>query len=286
MAIKTILVPLDGTEAGESVLETAILIARRFESHLEVLHVKADPRDVFPFASEPGTPGAMELMIEAAERSGGERSARARALFDECCRNAHIAIGTAAPASGGVSAAWHEETGLTAEVVAQRGRLVDLICVARPVEKGSVPILLESALMDTGRPVLVAPPKAVKTIGGNVAVAWNGSAEAARAVASALPFLVRAEKVTVVTVKGKDEAVAAPRELSAHLAWHNIRASTKTVTAGAKDAGAALLAEAQALGADLLVMGGYGHSRLREVIFGGVTQHVLSAARMPVLMVH
>ena len=139
---------------------------------------------------------------------------------------------------------------------------------------------------ETGRPILIAPPRASKTLATNIAVAWNDSAQAARAVAASMPFLTRADKVTILTVKGPDEAAASPRDLSAHLTWHGVKASTKTVIAGSRHAGEALLAECQGLGADLLVMGGFGHSRVREIILGGVTQHVLSAARLPVLMMH
>jgi nucleotide-binding universal stress UspA family protein len=133
--------------------------------------------------------------------------------------------------------------------------------------------------------VLVAPPKAPAKLGGTVAIAWNGSAQAARAVEGALPFLAGA-KVTVLTAAEKDEFVAAPAELSAYLAWHGVSASTATVEADSDAAGEALLAEAGKLGADLLVMGGYGHSRVREVILGGVTYHVLGNAEIPVLMAH
>jgi nucleotide-binding universal stress UspA family protein len=286
MAIKTILVPLEGGETGTSVLDIALVATRTSGAHLVVLHVKADPREMFPFIAEPATAGSVELVIEAAERSANELAARARGLFDEFCRNAGVTVAEGPDVAGGMFAAWHEEVGLAGEVVARRGRLADLIVVARPGERDAAPVILESALMDSGRPILVVPPTAGKTLGGNVAVAWNDSPQAARAVAAALPFLSTAGKVTVLTVKGREEAPASPRELSAYLAWHGVRASIKTITAGAKDVGAALLAEAQGTGADLLVMGGYGHSRMREVILGGVTHHVLSATTIPVLMMH
>lgn len=286
MTFKTILVPLEGSESTGSVLEAALAVARAFDGHLEVLHIKADPREVFAFLSEPATAGSVELVMEAAEKNANALAAKARGLFDEFCRKAGVTVATAKPAAGGLFASWIEEVGLAGEVVAERGRVADLIAVARPAEKDPAPVFLETALMETGRPILIAPPRAAKTLGTNIAIAWNDSAQAARAVAAAMPFLSRAEKVTVLTVKGPDEAAASPRDLSSHLAWHGIRASTKTVTAGTKHAGEALLAECQGLGADLLVMGGFGHSRVREIILGGVTQHVLSAARLPVLMMH
>jgi nucleotide-binding universal stress UspA family protein len=286
MSFKTILVPLEGSESNASVLETALVAARIFGAHLEVLHVKADPREVFAFLSEPATAGSVELVMEAAERNANALAAKARGLFDAFCRKSGVAAEAPRPGGNAVSASWNEEVGLAGELVAARGRLADLVAVARPAEKDPAPVFLETALMETGRPILVAPPRAAKTLGTSVTIAWNDSAQAARAVAAAMPFLTRADKVTILTVKGPDEAAASPRDLAAHLARHGVKAATKTITAGSRHAGEALLAESQGLGADLLVMGGFGHSRVREIILGGVTQHVLAAARLPVLMMH
>lgn len=286
MSFKTILVPLEGSESSASVLEAALAVARVFDGHLEVLHVKADPREVFAFLSEPATAGSVELVMEAAEKNATALAAKARGLFDEFCRKAGVTVEAPKADADGLFASWIEEVGLAGELVAERGRLADLIAVAQPAAKDPAPVFLETALMETGRPILVAPPKAPKTLGTNIAIAWNDSAQAARAVAAAMPFLTHADKVTILTVKGPDEAAASPRDLSAHLTWHRVKASTKTITAGSRHAGEALLAECQGLGADLLVMGGFGHSRVREIILGGVTQHVLSATRLPVLMVH
>jgi nucleotide-binding universal stress UspA family protein len=166
------------------------------------------------------------------------------------------------------------------------GRVSDLLVVARPQGQLAAPqrLTLEAALMDTGRPLLIVPPKAPAKIGSNVAIAWNGSTQASRAVAMAMDFLVTAQSVTILTAK-ENGADARPDELRDYLAAHGIKA--KIVSVAAKgDAGKALLAAADKAGADLLVMGAYGHSRVRELVLGGVTKHVLQSTTIPALLAH
>ncbi len=178
----------------------------------------------------------------------------------------------------------HEE-----EAVAEIGRLTDLLVIARPVPERDVPSVmsLNAALMETGRPLLLAPPVLPATIGRNVAVFWNGSAEAARAVATALPFLDKA--ASVIILSAREEAAATPGELVDYLTWHGIAATEHDFVAGSAGGGQVaqtLIDEAVTRGADLIVMGAYTHSRLRQLILGGVTRHVLHYATIPVLLSH
>ena len=127
----------------------------------------------------------------------------------------------------------------------------------------------------------------VGAIGRNIAIAWNGSAEAGRAVAVALPLLARAGSVTILSVAEDDRTRELPAgELSAYLAWHGITARSRTLPGATSHAGEALMAECRDVGADLLVMGAYTHSRLRQLILGGVTRHVLHHAALACLMCH
>jgi len=174
------------------------------------------------------------------------------------------------------------------EVVAWRGRLSDLVIVGRPTEglEAGTLLTLNAALMESGKPLLLAPPTAPASIGRRIAVAWNGSAEAGRAVAFALPLLQRAESVTILTLTEDSRTVSAPAgELAAYLAWHGITAQAQVIHAGS-NAGSVLLEQCTALNADLLVMGAYTHSRLRQLILGGVTRHVLGHAQLPCLLCH
>ncbi len=286
MSIKAILVALAGMESESSVLDTALQVARLFDAHLEVLHVRADPNEVFAFMTEPMSESSVELIIDAAEKGTAELAAKARARFDEFCQANGVTVAEAALAGGGVCAIWREETGEQGQVIAHHGRLADLSVVARPAEDAPAPVMLEAALLETGKPVLMVPAEARTTLCANVVIAWNGTAEASRAVAAAMPFLEAADKVTVLTAKEDGQFVADAADLTGYLSWHGVTASTGTINIGATATGEALLGEAGRIGADLLVMGGYGHSRVREVILGGVTHHILGNADLPVLMAH
>lgn len=149
--------------------------------------------------------------------------------------------------------------------------------------------LIETALFDSGRPVLVVPPGHASFSGARIVIAWDGGASAARAVADALPLLRAAEAVEIVSVTGeKDLADAVPGvELGPHLSRHGVDVSVKTVPLGkGRDVAQALQDEAQEFGADLLVSGGYRHSRLREWLLGGVTQSLLKNGKVPLFMCH
>ncbi|MEX2008786.1 MAG: universal stress protein [Dongiaceae bacterium] len=288
MAIKRILAPLDGGADDAAVLTCAAAAARRLDAHIDALHVRPDPAGALHYLTRglSVTGGMKQSIVEAAQRAAGETAARARAAFDEFCVANAIPIVPSPPPPDGVSAAWHEEIGKESVVVATRGRLADLIVLARPRQETPAPLTLEAALMESGRPVLVTPPTPPKQLGGNIAIGWNGSVEAASAVAAALPFLAAADKVTVLTTREQRKAAASAAELAEYLGWHGIEAPARMFETGAQSIGEALLAEARTLKVDLLVLGGYGHSRSWELVLGGVTRHVLAASAMPVFLAH
>lgn len=285
---KTILVPVSDRETGAVPLEAACLIGRVFSSHVTALHVRNDPASAVPLVGE-GMSGAMvEEMMAVAEQQATERALAARQLFDGICARQGVTTVGAQPAGEQLSAVWVDEVGREEEQVAWRGRLADLIVVGRPQPDRETPSLmtLNAALMESGRPLLLAPALTPAAIGQTVAIAWNGSAEAGRAVAAAMPFLHRAANVVILSVK-EDGAhgPAGPSELANYLSWHGIRATPHVFTASGHT-GDALLREAGAMGADLLVMGAYTHSRLRQLILGGVTKSVISHAAIPVMLCH
>ena len=147
---------------------------------------------------------------------------------------------------------------------------------------------MESALFDSGRPVLIVPPSAPEppALGDTIVVSWNGSTETARAVSLAMPLLVRARRVVVLTVKGATAEGPSGEQITATLRLHGVKATALTRDDERQSPGATILAQAQELGADLLVKGAYTQSRLRQRIFGGATQHILEHAELPVLMAH
>ncbi len=288
MAIRRILVPMDDSPAAAAALETAVLLARDLVSHVDAVHVRPDPRDAVPLLGE-GMSGTMiEEMIDLTEREGAERAARARALFESWCVDHAVPVLEGPPAPDELSAGWIETTGREDEVLVHLGRLADLVVIGRPAADAEASRLLtiNAVLFETGRPALVSPPQAPSALGRTVAIAWNGSLEAARAVAAAMPLVARAGTIAVLTAESDRTPAAVAADLATYFAWHGITAATRIVDIGGRAAGAALLAACGEVGADLLVMGAYTHSRLRQLIMGGVTRHVLSEATIPVLMAH
>lgn len=285
---KTILVAVSDDVSGRAPLDAALAVGRHFGSHVSALHVKADPSNAVPLVGE-GMSGVMvEEMISAAEQQADERAKQARAVFDEL-RERCAAPLVQAPPHPGFSVAWREEIGREEDIIARCARLADLVVLGRPVAERELPSVmsLNAALMESGRPLLVAPPEVPDAIGTRIAVAWNGSAEAARAVSAALPLLVGAEQVHLFAAReSESDPVLSPAELCAYLAWHGITADCHHAPTGHGHTGELLLSEVGRLGCDLVVMGAYTHSRLRQLILGGVTRHMLHHATVPVLMMH
>ncbi len=288
MTIRKLLLPLTGAASGDAALATALQIARTWDAHLLVLHVRVDSRDVAPLAGE-GLSGAMiEDMMTATEAEGQARAHAARTMFEAAMARAGIAVGDPSPNPDGVrapSASFAAIAGREEDLVAQQARLADLTVVPHAEsEDTSSSEALNAVLFDSGRPVLVAPPTAPAPFGRRIALAWNGTAESAASVAAALPWLARADGVRILSAEDYQRRGPGAADLAAYLALHDIEAEIATFKPVDKDVGAGLLAAAGAFGADMLAMGAYSHSRLRQLLLGGVTRTVLEHATLPVLM--
>ena len=186
----------------------------------------------------------------------------------------------------GVSVSWHEFVADSVDVLRDHARFADLVVMrglseTAPIDGDS---MLEAVLFDAGRPILLVPGRPVDTLSGTALIAWDGAREVLSAVTAALPILARMGAVRILTVDGGAGAKA--EELAAFLAWHGITAGVHDVVAGAGSVGEAVLREAKAMEAGLLVMGGYHHSRARELVFGGTTRRIISAAKIPVMLAH
>lgn len=285
MSIKAILLPLSTGEGMAEVVDVALGVARRFGAHVTGLHVRGDSRELLPYATLGLAHSMTQSIIDASERTAREVAARARKVFEGRCSVAKLPILDTARVEAGASASWHEEVGRESTAVALHGRLADLIVIDRPTTESPAPATLESALMATGRPVLLIPPQPAERVGDTVAIAWNGSPQAARAVSAAMPFLTEAGKVLVLSTPERADSKLDANDLARYLVWHGINAECHTFESGSR-VGRTLLAKAEEFGADLLVMGAYSHSRERELVLGGVTRRVFSSAEIPVFMVH
>lgn len=220
-------------------------------------------------------------LVEAAE----EQARRARLAFEALARSSEAAL----PGGGSVATEWlGGERGPDIQAVGQLGRVFDLIVVARPANMSSnAGALLETALFETGRPVVMVPPEVPPEIGSRVLIAWNRSSETARAVGLADRFLRTAEAVEVFSTEGGTVPGPDGRLLAETLRTNGVPATARHAAAeGGRSSGEAVLAAAAAFRADLVVKGAYTNSRLRQMIFGGMTQHLIAAADRPVLFAH
>ncbi len=286
MAIRKLLLPLTSTAAGEAALSTALMVARGWGAHVTALHVRVDARDVAPLAGE-GLSGAMiEEMMTATEKESGERARAVHEMFAGFVATHGVTLAEARPGAGEATASFATITGREEDLVAQQARLADLTIVPHPEagEDVSSSDALHAVLFDSGHPVLVAPHSAPETIGTRIAVAWNGTAESAAAVHAVLPWAQRAMAVRIMTADEYHRRGPGAADLQAYLALHDISADIAVFRPVDRDVGAGLLKATEEFGADLLAMGAYSHSRLRQLILGGVTRHVLEHAVLPVMM--
>lgn len=286
MAIRKLLLPLTGTAAGESALATALKVAQMWNAHVLALHVRVDSRDVAPLAGE-GLSGAMiEEMMSATEKESSDRAHAIHAMFDRFVARHQVSLAAPHYNLNHATAAFASVTGREEDIVAQQARLSDLTIVPHPQSEDDVSSsdALHAVLFDSGRPVMVAPHTPPATIGSRICVAWNGTAESAAGVLAAIPWMQRADAIRVLTAEGYQRRGPEAQDLAEYLALHGLKAEIATFQPVERTVGMGLLKAAQDFGADLLVMGAYSHSRLRQLILGGVTRVVLEKAGLPVIM--
>src|SRR6185436_19115568 len=267
------------------VLEAALMVARRFNSHIVGLHSLTTEYAVV-FGGEMGFSISSEV-DRTLEREGHERRDQARRLFRDFMNAHSVPIGPPAPGYNGPSASWREEDGRQNAVVGMSGRVYDMILVEQPEKLASIAeATLEDALFESGRPVMMVPKLGSPSLGERVAIAWNGSTETALTVALSMPFLQQAREVIVVSVGPQHMPEPGPtgEELARSLEGNGFSVSMRTAVGRQKPQGESFLREAMAAGADLMLKGAYTQSRIRQMIFGGATRHIIMESRIPVIM--
>lgn len=287
--IRHILVPAAGTDGDQAAFATALAVARLDGGHLQFLHAALDVSATIAAMAGDGLGGGGFLgsAIDDLEAEAKAVQAKARQAVADFCATAGIALDAPDAPAGQISAAFSAATGDAANIVAEDGRFADLIVTRRPAGEQMETGVMEAALVATGRPMLLADSAATPVLSGVVVIAWKDRPEAARAVAAAMPFLERASRVVILSVEEDDAApLASCEKLQRSLRWHNPATEVIRLPRGERPAVDVLLEEAERLGASLLVMGGYSHSRLRQMVFGGFTRSVLTRATVPVLMSH
>lgn len=288
--MKTILIPTEDHDAMQAVLEAARLMARNFDSYMEGFAVRPSPGTYVTV--EPVSSLAISGAFE------GDTANQAKAEFETFMGKHNVPAGPKGGAKDGAmepavySWGWPRADAAEDAYIGSYGRVFDLIVLGRPGPAAENPRMppLEAALFESGRPVLIVPKNAPTSIGRNVLVAWNRSTEQAHTNALAMPVLLRADKVTVLMVEGGATTGPSGEEATRHLRRNGVKAESLTLKRGERMSGEAVgevtLERAAALGCDLIVKSAYTQSRLRQMIFGGATRHILAKATVPVLMAH
>lgn len=287
MAFSSILVPLEEGEILASVLATALVFAKRYDSYIEGLCIRPTLAGAVAVGFEGGA-AALSGTEEQFEQEQRVRADRLQAQFQEFVAQNNIP--EAQGNSTKLCASWVEDEASGIGIFGQRARVFDLTVVGRPMPGAMTPAMntLETVLFESGRPVLIAPPTIPQDIGRHVVIAWNGGTETARAIAFAKPVLREAERITVLAVEGGMVPGPSAEDVKVNLQRDDVAVDVREVPGrrSAADAGDIILAETMEVGGDMLIKGGYTQSRLRQMIFGGATSQILANAEIPVLMAH
>jgi nucleotide-binding universal stress UspA family protein len=281
LMFKDLIVHLDGGEEDEVRIAHAEAIASRCEAHLTGLFVNPLPEYAYVLAIQSGfAPAGLIADLDTNVRRGGgiavarlkERWTRIGVPNEMRCLEAGVSV--------------------LPSLCASEARWADLYVATSPYRYGAAPgweSLVESVLFESGRGVYLIPPQCkVRQAIRSVLVAWRGTRESARAIAEALPLLQASTVTRIVMVNSSEPNDRNVRgsDIAAHLDRHGIKVELTSLEAGEETVAGTLLNEAHRMSADLIVMGGYGHSRLREWILGGTTREMIEGSDIPILMAH
>ncbi|WP_436643549.1 universal stress protein [Microbaculum sp. FT89] len=276
MTIRKIVVPVHGHAGDRERLIAAGAVAARLSARIEAVFLRHDPREALPFVTGYIAKDITDQFTDALKAEDDAAEAQARATLQELSSDPRLA---------GVE--FEAFPGPIEETVVRRARCADLVAASpyRADELADIRRVRDAALFDSGRPVLIAPPDAPSVVGSRCLVAWDGSAVAARAVEASLPLLSNAEEVNVLVVETDGPRIRDTEEIIEYLDLHG--ADAEIVRAPLQGTiGATMVAQAEALQTDLLIMGAYGHAWLREHMLGGTTRYVMLETRTAVLMAH
>ncbi len=288
--IKTILVPTSGSDTDHGVFTVALALGRALAAHLDIFHVRLSMGEAalraphMQFCMGEALPEALERL----RRRDEQLAANASRHFVEFCAAHQIVVRDVPVAAEQISARFLQEKDHAEARLLFHARHSDLIVLGRPRHVDLMPPkLLETLLMGSGRPIVIAPHSPPASVTGTVVVGWKETAQAARSLTAAMPLLCRAQRVVIIGVVEKADGVLEGLEHLAHqLAWHGIAAETRLIVDPSRPAAQLLLRAAGELDAGLLVVGAFGHRPLQELIFGGVTQAMIDQAELPVFIMH
>ncbi|OED37441.1 hypothetical protein AB833_23770 [Chromatiales bacterium (ex Bugula neritina AB1)] len=288
MAIKSVLVPLNEGERCFDVLQSAFVVARRFGAHITAVHARQDTASV-PFVFSNLTGALKEAVLQETAQASQRVAGKIGERFVAACESAGVEITETGTFSDEVTASFEVVEGRPVDVLIERARLSDVTAIASPqlgvntVRQTPVGETLESIMLGSGRPVLIVPQKWDARHCENAAIGWNESVQSSRALAMTIPWLRMMGNVTLVVSRERSRRVALVQD---YLRTHGIEAGVKILNRGEKSSGEALLDRCREMKADFLVVGGYSRARPRQLLFGGVTRHLMKNTDIVTVMVH
>ena len=290
MSFKTIFVPMALEQTAKSVSDAALKMAHAFHGHVMAHHVRQRFASYPPMEFFPAAASATTMAMESHDEATAAFARTMRVAFEERCDEdgAHIVPVSEALKHNGVTASWSEETGAMTRNYAMAARVADLVVMSNPDPKE---ILLEreifeEILMQSGAPVLLVPRDGLDAAPRRPLVAWDGSLQASRILRCALPLLQMSEETTLLTIGETDFGTPGIEAARLWLERAGVKVKSRTVEWPDRPIAERILNQCEATGSDIVLMGGYSHSRLRESMLGGVTLHMLRHANQPLLMIH
>jgi nucleotide-binding universal stress UspA family protein len=287
MSIGKILVPVSGIDSDGVALAAAMVAARPFAAHVQALFVPPDPRLSIPYAGAPVSPTIIDSVMTALEEVNKKASLRARELLADAAKLEGATICPKPQLLDRVTCSFKEDMGFYALRTGRYARLSDLVVFA--AFAGDLFSEANEAFVETlvraQRPVLIVPT-VPQSLTAKVSVAWDGSAANAHALTAALPFLKKADKVELLEVEPVAGNGIAVTEAKEYLDLHRVPAAMRFIKRDKHSTAEVIQHEAATGGASLLVIGGYGHNRFSEAVFGGVTTHIKWHPNLPVFMAH
>ncbi|HSM96893.1 MAG TPA: universal stress protein [Rhizomicrobium sp.] len=288
MSIAKILVPLTGSQKDRVALDTAFALARRLGAFVDAMFVHPDVREALPLTDMPISPEILQSIIDAAETAKKKAAQAARESFSMAAAQSDARIVSVPEKGDPVATTYREETGHLREVLDREAALCDLVVF--PSVAGTDPASMRQSLIDVlthqGRPVLLCAERASRTAGSSVLIGWDGGAAAAQALTASLPILEKADAVQFACVRPDGGSERPLHDAKEYLSLHGVKSSETLIEAPKLSVAEELLETAAASEYDLLVCGGYGHSRMLETVFGGTTDYLLSHATVPIFLAH
>ncbi len=288
MAIAKILVPVVGSSRDASVLAAAIEAARPSNAHVVALFVRPDPTEALPYLSEGVSGGVVEDVVRIYKDVSDKAAANVKLAIESVCA-AGSAKFTKSPERGDtVTISYRELEGTFGDRLVEEARVSDLVVFAPLAHNDRLGLTeaFEQVLLETDRPVLVTAETPPDAFAKKVLIGWDGGTAAAQAVTAVSPYLAQSTSVEILSIQRPPLKADLTEKVREYLLLHGVHSTERIVDPGNKSIGVRFLEAAAESGADLIVMGGYGHGRLRESLFGGVTRYVVSHASVPVFVIH